>query len=110
MHAMLLLQLQQTLTRLCAQPIPIYKVADQLGLRIMISSSIRQLRELYAFTPTDLQDDFLLRRANLLEQESQVLASTNKVHLGTWNLLYTYLKQTIEAALEKQEAQRPPLT
>ncbi|MDF7811482.1 hypothetical protein [Hymenobacter sp. YC55] len=99
MHATLLFQLRQNLERLYAQPIPIDKAADQLALRMMLASTIRHLRALHAYTPVSLQDTLRLRRVTLLEQESQALAPPGKVALGTWNLLHTYLKETIEAAL-----------
>ncbi|MDF7815173.1 hypothetical protein [Hymenobacter sp. YC55] len=99
MHATLLFQLRQNLERLYAQPIPIDKAADQLALRMLLASTIRHLRALPAYTPASSQDTLRLRRVTLLEQEAQALAPPGKVALGTWNLLHTYLKETIEAVL-----------
>ncbi|UOQ68338.1 hypothetical protein [Hymenobacter volaticus] len=99
MHATILFQLQQTLERLQAQQIPIYKAEDQLGLRVMLVSTIRNLRGLHAETGASSSTYLLLRRIDLLEQEVQTLARPGKVALGSWNLLHTYLTATLEATL-----------
>ena len=99
MHATILFQLQQTLERLQAQHIPIYKAEDQLGLRVMLVSTIRNLRALYAETGVSSSSYLLLRRIDLLEQEAQTLARPGKVALGSWNLLHTYLTASLEATL-----------
>lgn len=108
MHATLLFQLRQTLERLQSQPIPVYE-AEQLGLRVMLVSTIRNLRALHAYNVASSQSHFLLRRINLLEQQALALARPGKVALGSWNLLHTYLTTTLEATLsvaaERQEYQ-----
>lgn len=104
MLATILFQLQQTRKRLHAQPAPLCSAGDQPGLRIMLNATIRQLHELNDFAITPAQRTFLVQRVRVLEQESQALAPPGKVVLGTWNLLHTYLTQTIEASLEQHEA------
>ena len=102
MHATLLFQLQHTLERVRAQRVPLHKATDQFSLRLMLTSTLRILRELYAATSSSYPNYMLMRRIHLLEQQAHPLALPGEVGVGTWNLLHTYLLATLEATLQAE--------